>query len=97
MDTKEEATLRESLRIMTEVLNERLATLEEVNDTILERTEDLQLAAVQSRANQARFVTEHERMMSQVDGVMATVTNAMNSLTLQIRDLRSELKKSDPE
>lgn len=93
--SEEIASLKDTLKAMNLAFSEKLKDLKDINEAILERVEDLTEASANTRSNQARTMREHEKMIEQVDTVFATVNNSMNSLALQVRDLRDALKKDD--
>lgn len=75
--------LREGLRVLTIALNQRLANVEEIGDEMLQRIEELQAAALRNQMNQARFVSEHEHMLEQLEETVRQLKTAVSYLTPQ--------------
>lgn len=75
--------LREGLRVLTIALNQRLANVEEIGDEMLQRIEELQAAALQNQMNQARFISEHEHMLEQLEETVRQLKTAVSHLTPQ--------------
>ena len=84
---------KSELKQLAEVLVDRLGDLEQTNQIILEKIEDLQEASAQSKVNQVKFFFEHDRMIEQVDEVLKTINNSVASLSIQIRDMNSLIKR----
>lgn len=97
MDEKELSTdvPVEDLKKLNEALEARLAELETTNEEILERVEDLQVAASSSQTNQSKFFFEHSQIMGQMDEVLSTLNRSMDNISLQIRDITEILKKKN--
>lgn len=85
----------EKLRGLNESLEDRLEWLEDTSASIMERIEDLNVAASASRTNQAKFFFEHNQMMHKIDEVLSTLNRSMDSLSIQMRDISDSVKKKD--
>ena len=59
--------LREGLRALTIALNQRLNNLEIVADEILKRLEEIETLALKSQMAQARFLSDHEHMIEEIE------------------------------
>ena len=86
---------KKELKWLAQELNDRLGELEEANKIILEKIEDIQEASATSIMNQGKFFFEHDRMIGQIDEVLKTINNSVASLSLQIRDISSTIKKTE--
>lgn len=88
--------LRETVKATAETLLAKADELEQMNQDIIQRLQDLQTATVATHMNQAKFLVNHEKTLDDVTAVLDALKQSVSGLNLQVRDLRSELKKDKP-
>jgi hypothetical protein len=89
--------VREGVRALASAIQAQMASLEEMNEAILERVEALHNASVTSRVLQTRMLTDHEKMATSVNDLLGSLKRSVDGLSLQVRDLRVDSTKDTPD
>lgn len=99
-ERRSDLVLRKAIITLTKAFSDSLESLEQRNQEILEKVEDIQHISVASQVNRVKSLLEHEKLYEGTQAVLENVNKTVAGLAVQIQALKGELdafKKDKPE
>lgn len=91
LERRSDLVLRKAIITLTKAFSDSLGTLEQHNQEILDKIDDIQHISVASQVNRVKFLLEHEKLYEGTQTVLENVNKTVAGLSVQIQALNSEL------
>lgn len=91
-ERRSDLVMRKAIITLTKAFSESLGSLEQRNQEILDKIEDIQHISVASQVNRVKFLLEHEKLYEGTQAVLENVNRTVAGLAVQVQALKGELE-----